>query len=285
MFGALMCSDHSTERLIGGLSLAGIVILSVILLFVIGKNRRNNTKVLAYGAICTALSFGLSFIKIPISFLGGSITLASMVPIIIFAYCFGVGRGLLVGLIYGLLQFIQSPQFYNVIQFLFDYLIAFSALGLGGIFFKVKSVRVSLILGALVACLARFASATIAGIVWFYAYGPYESLAIFGSTAGMGAFVYSLLYNALYMIPETIITVGVIATLTVSKQLLHVLPSDDPLGKKYVFESADEGDAMNAMVPTGSVTETDVEKSTESENTESIADSAETTVPTDEKSE
>ena len=236
----LICSDHSSERLIGGLSLAGVVILAVILLFVIGKNRRNSTKVLAYGAICTALSFGLSFVKIPISFLGGSITLASMVPIIIFAYCFGIGRGLFVGLIYGLLQFVQSPQYYNFVQFLFDYLIAFSALGLGGIFFKVKSIRVSLILGALVACLARFASATIAGIVWFYAYGPYESLAIFGSTAGMGAFVYSLLYNALYMVPETIITVAVIAALSVSKQLLHVLPIDDPLRKKYVSEAIGE---------------------------------------------
>lgn len=263
MFYGLICADkHATERLIGGLSLAGVVILAVILLFVIGKNRKNDTKVLAYGAICTALSFGLSFVKIPISFLGGSITFASMVPIIMFAYCFGVGRGLFVGLIYGLLQFIQNPQFYNVVQFMFDYLIAFSALGLGGIFFKVKSIRVSIILGALVACLARFFSATIAGLVWFYAYGPAESLAIFGSTAGMGAFVYSLLYNALYMIPETIITVGIIAILTVSKQLLHVLPIEDPLRKKYVSEAIRES-GVESVVSIGSETEV---KSVETES-------------------
>lgn len=242
MFYGLICADeYDTERLIGVLSFVGVIALSLILLFVVFKNNKNNTTVLAYGAICIALSFGLSLINIPISLLGGSITLASMVPIILFAYCFGIGRGLMAGLIYGILQFIQSPYFYNFVQFLFDYLLAFSVLGLAGIFFKIKNVRVSMILGALVACLARYVCATVAGLVWFYAYGPIDSLAVFGSTAGMSAFVYSLAYNAVYMLPETIITVGVIAALSASKQLLHVLPIEDPLRKKYVAEATEEG--------------------------------------------
>lgn len=217
----LFCAD---ERLIGGITLAAVVLIAVALLFIIGNNRKNDTRVLAYGAICVALSFGLSYIKIPISFLGGSITLASMVPLLLFSYCFGIGKGLMVGMIYGLLQFVQNPYFLTPVQFIFDYLLAFSALGLCGVIRRMKSARASLIVGTLIATVTRFLCHIIAGVVYFEAGWVEASLPIFGDTAGLSAFVYSTAYNAVYMLPEIIITTAVIAALAASKSFLRVLP-------------------------------------------------------------
>ena len=233
MFNSLLCVS---KQLIGVFSLIGVVALACALLFIIGKNQKNNTKVLAYGAICTALAFGLSYFKIRVGPNGGSITPASMVPILIFAYCFGIGKGLMVGLIYGILQFIQSPEFLSVPQFMFDYLLAFTALGLCGIFFKIKNTRTSILLGALTSCLIRLVCTVIAGFLWFYEYGAYPTIALFGSTEGMGAFIYSLLYNATYLIPETVIVLIVIALLTTSKNFLRALPIQSARRKAIIAE-------------------------------------------------
>ena len=66
-----------------------------------------NTKRLVYGALCIALSFALSYVKLFSMPMGGSITLCSMLPLMLYAYRFGTPAGLLAGLAYGLLQLIQ----------------------------------------------------------------------------------------------------------------------------------------------------------------------------------
>ena len=115
------------------ITLGALVALGLILLF-IGKSQKKWTaKMIAYGALSIALSFVLSYIRLFRMPQGGSITPGSMLPIMLFSAAYGVGPGLLTGLVYGLLQYLQGGDFLNVWQFLFDYLIAFAALGLAGL--------------------------------------------------------------------------------------------------------------------------------------------------------
>ena len=71
---------------------------------------QNKTKSLVYGALCIALSFALSYVKLFSMPMGGSVTLCSMLPLMFYSYRFGLSKGLLAGLAYGLLQLIQKPE-------------------------------------------------------------------------------------------------------------------------------------------------------------------------------
>ena len=84
--------------------------------------------------------------------LGGSITPGSMLPIILFAYIYGTPKGLIVGLLYGFMQMLQGIYFVDVIQFALDYILAFLALGLAGLY------RKNIVPAVLIACAARFFS-------------------------------------------------------------------------------------------------------------------------------
>ncbi|MBR2384770.1 MAG: energy-coupled thiamine transporter ThiT, partial [Clostridia bacterium] len=70
--------------------------------------------------MCVALSFALSYIKLFEMPQGGSVTLFSMLPIMLFSYIYGMKKGLLVGVIYGLLQAVQDPYIIHPAQFLLD---------------------------------------------------------------------------------------------------------------------------------------------------------------------
>ncbi len=164
------------------------------------------TRALAYAAVCIAASFVLSFIKFEMPF-GGSITLASFVPIIIYSYVFGFRRGLLAGVVYGLLQFIQSPFFVNAIQFFLDYIFAFSAIALAPVFKKVLNEKPAVILGMLAVALFRLAMHTCAGIIFFNEGLVYENL------PQNNAFVYSLVYNAIYVAPDIAISIAAMCAL------------------------------------------------------------------------
>ena len=105
-------------------SVGAIVLLIALLVIVCVYNRKGlnfNTKNIVFAGICVASSFALSFLKFsPVTY-GGSITIASMVPIIIYAYIFGPISGIIAGIIYGLLQFIQSPYIFTGTTFLLDF--------------------------------------------------------------------------------------------------------------------------------------------------------------------
>ena len=64
-------------------------------------------KTMAVGAMCMALSSVLSLIKLWSMPMGGSVTLASMLPLMLFAYCYGVGPGMVLGALYGVMQFVR----------------------------------------------------------------------------------------------------------------------------------------------------------------------------------
>lgn len=201
------------------LTIVVLALLIVICLVVCVTNKKNpqTTKSIVYGGACVAASFVLSFIKISMNY-GGSITLASMLPLFIYCYVFGVGKGLVVGVVYGLLQFIQGPYFLTVPQFLLDYILPFAGICLAGVFKKVMPEKGAIFCGAVLFSILRLAFHIGSGIIWFGMDSVVDTLPLFGSTEAMGAFVYSFLYNAIYMVPETIILLAVLWYLVASKQ-------------------------------------------------------------------
>ena len=87
---------------------AALVIVGIVLFAVTRDQKKWTARMLANAALCIALSFILSYIRLYKLPQGGSITLASMLPIFLFAYAYGVGPGMLVGAAYGILQIIQQ---------------------------------------------------------------------------------------------------------------------------------------------------------------------------------
>lgn len=182
----------------GWLLLAALLVGGILLWRALkGKATKSvwTTQTLALGAVCMALSSVLSLIKVFSLPQGGSITAASMLPIILFAYVYGAGPGLSLGAIYGLLQFILKPTFYSLPQMLLDYPIAFGLLGLAGFFSRSKNAYLGLTLGSIASCAGRLLASALSGAIFFAEYAP----------EGMSPMLYSLGYNAGYMVPEGII--------------------------------------------------------------------------------
>ena len=88
-----------------------------------------------------ALAYIASYIRlIPKMPYGGSVTLFSMLFICLIGYWYGVRAGIMTGLAYGILQFIQEPYVLSLFQVCCDYVLAFAGLGLAGLFSKSKTV-------------------------------------------------------------------------------------------------------------------------------------------------
>jgi thiamine transporter len=170
------------------------------------KNKTNSFKnphVLAEMAIFIALGTALSFIIVYPLPEGGSITLASMVPIIWLSLRRGPKVGITAGVIYGFIQLMILPYVIDPVQLLLDYPLAFGLLGLAG-FFPTKPV-----IGAAVGISARFMMHFISGVVyWAPIYAP-----------TLNPFAYSAVYNGSYLLPEFLISGFVIYLLQKSKVL------------------------------------------------------------------
>jgi len=233
----LLFGDLSPEEsLINTISIIAIALLAVVALIICvsNRNKTTSTNAIAFGGLCIAASFVLSFIKLSMPY-GGSITLASMAPLFIYCYVFGFGKGLLVGIIYGLLQFIQSPYFLNVPQFLFDYILPFACIAVAGVFKKFMPKTPAILVGGAFYSVLRLASHIASGIIFFNMGWIEAELPIIGSTAGLGSFAYSFIYNAIYMLPETLILLGVLFYFAKSKNfatlerfLLKAKQSEEP---------------------------------------------------------
>lgn len=170
------------------------------------------TKKLTASALLVALATVLMFASklIPAPWLqGGSITLASMVPIVLAGIMFGTKWGLCASLSFALIQMMSgfypppTQTFLNfVLVILLDYIIAFGALGLSGLFYKLTGKKsFSAPLSAFLVTLIRYLCHILSGIlIW----GVYAE-------EGQTVLAYSLIYNGSYMIPEIIITTVVTA--------------------------------------------------------------------------
>ncbi|MFV0439722.1 MAG: energy-coupled thiamine transporter ThiT [Lachnospirales bacterium] len=156
---------------------------------------QNKTKQLVTTALLIALGTVLSFITLFSMPMGGSVTPFSMLPIILIGYLYGLKAGLLGGFVFGILGFIIKPYFYAPMQFVVDYVFAFSALGLSGLFSAKKSLP-NLYIGYTVSVFGRLVFAVLSGVIFFAEYTP----------EGMSAFGYSLTYNGLYLGAELAIT-------------------------------------------------------------------------------
>ena len=176
--------------------LAALVILGVVLFFVTRDSKKWTTRMLANASLCIALAFVLSYIRLYKLPQGGSITLASMLPLFLFAYAYGVAPGMLVGAAFGILQFIQDAYFVHPIELLLDYPLAFALLGLAGLANRFSD-KWGLIPGIILGTFGRFVCAFLSGVIFFGMYAP----------EGQSVLVYSAVYNGFYLIPEAIICI------------------------------------------------------------------------------
>ncbi len=155
-----------------------------------------DTRVLAEAALTIALAFVLGLIKVFEMPFGGSISL-EMIPLILLALRQGPAVGMVTGAAYGMLNLAVEPFVVHPVQVIFDYPLAFGALGLAG-FFR-PTVR-GAVLGATVAVLARFGAHFVSGVVFFASYAP----------EGWNPYVYSAVYNAAYLVPSLILALVVV---------------------------------------------------------------------------
>lgn len=176
-----------------------------------------NTKTLnlVEGAIMVALAVVLSFVKFKFLPYGGSITLVSMLPIMVYSIRHGIAWGMLTSVVYAMIQMFLdigevSSWGLSVTMFIgclaFDYIIAFSVLGLAGMF-KNKGVG-GAISGMIIVMLLRYISHIISGVVIFKSAG-----AIWDGLDIQNSLLYSMAYNATYMLPEIVFSIIVVVVL------------------------------------------------------------------------
>lgn len=199
--------------------------------------QNSNTKKLVTTAIMIALGTAIAVICDLIPFLnpplGGTITICSMLPLVLVAWMYGTKWGLKAGLVYGILQMLTG---YSTVSGLFtpdengiwlikailivaiDYILAYTAMGLGGIFANRMKKTPALVCGALVALSVRYLMHIISGAIFYGSYAEwFFTETVIADTAFASwimstfkgaslAIVYSVVYNGCYMIPEIIIT-------------------------------------------------------------------------------
>ena len=152
---------------------------------------------LANAALCLALAFVLSYIKLFDLPQGGAVTAASLLPIVAFAYSYGLAPGLVVGVAYGLLQMIQDPWIVTPVQAILDYPLAFACIALAAVARKLPDSW-GWLAGMALAAVGRFVCHTLTGVVFFAEYAE---------GTGMTPFVYSVSYNSFVFVDMAICAV------------------------------------------------------------------------------
>lgn len=173
-----------------------------------GKGKMS-IKQLTVSALCLALAFVLSNVKLFKLPMGGSVTFFSMFFITFIGYLYGPRVSLSAAFAYGLLQMIVDPYIISVPQLLCDYILAFTALGVAGFFFEKKN---GMVVGYLAGIFGRFVFSSLSGIIFFADYAP----------ENMNPIVYSVLYNGSYIAAEGIITIVVLLIPAVHSALNRV---------------------------------------------------------------
>ena len=167
---------------------------------------------IAMGAMCIAIAFVLSCIRLYRMPQGGSITPACMLPLIMFMLACGPIQGLVVGCAYGLLQLISDPYVIHPIQLLVDYPLAFGAMILGCLAALIPVKKPwKLPLAVLIGAIGRYFMASLSGAVFFSE--------VAGSAA---AWKYSLGYNISYLGPDTLVCM-IVACIPGMSRLVDVI--------------------------------------------------------------
>ena len=196
----------------------------------------SKTKRLTESAMLLAVAIVLEFcgkMFIPEMPFGGQITFASMLPVVLISYRHGYRWGLVSALAYALIEMLIGvrtvtaafqPGYFGdgvmllnaLIMCVLDYLLAFTVLGLGGIFRDRMGKRAALCSGTVLALSLRYLSHILSGYIlfsgwaeWFFTQEgfPAWGAALVGSMSpAMLGLAYSVVYNGMYMIPEILLT-------------------------------------------------------------------------------
>lgn len=168
-----------------------------------GKNKTVwTTKKLASGAICMALSVVLGMIRLWRMPMGGSVTPASMLPLMLFACVYGAGPGVTMGMLFGALQFILDGGEFawaGLLPNLLDYPLGFGLLGLCGLAQRIGNERAGLMTGVLTGCAGRWLCSFLSGWIFYGSYAP----------EGWNPIVYSLVYNGTYIGIECAVCIAI----------------------------------------------------------------------------
>ena len=174
--------------------LALLVFMAAVMV-ISGRKNPWTPRDIAFAAMCVSMSFILSCIKLFTMPQGGTITPASVLPMMIYIVAFGPARGLAVGCAYGLLQLFQGAYVIHPMQLLVDYPMAFGALALGGFVNYIKMPeRLKLPVAVVLGCIGRYIMAVLSGVIFFAEYAGEQ-----------GAMVYSLVYNISYLGPDCLV--------------------------------------------------------------------------------
>ena len=204
---------NATYNLTGlgyGALVALMLVLLILACYLTGDKAKFKTKHLVFSAVAMALAMITSFLKLFEAPMGGSVTLFSMLFICCIGYWYGLRAGIMTGVAYGLLQLISDPYIISLPQMITDYILAFGALGLSGIFCNKKN---GLVKGYIVGVLGRYLFAFLSGLIFF---------GMYAEGSGMSAPIYSLAYNGSYLGCEAAITLIVLAIPAVNKAFVRV---------------------------------------------------------------
>lgn len=192
-----MSFDFADVSLTGWVLAGALAALGVVLLVIARGHIRWTARMLANAALCLALAFVLSYIKLFDLPQGGAVTAASLLPIIAFAYGYGLAPGLVVGVAYGLLQMIQDPWIVTPVQAILDYPLAFACIALAAVARKLPDSW-GWLAGMALAAVGRFVCHTFTGVVFFAEYAE---------GTGLSPFVYSVSYNSFVFVDMAICAV------------------------------------------------------------------------------
>lgn len=175
------------------------LIIAALLIFAVSftkkgeKTKKFDVKQLVFCAVSIAIATVTSMIKIYEFPFGGSVTLISMFFICFVGYLYGPAAGIMTGMAHGVLQLLIDPYILFPMQVLVDYVLAFGALGLAGLFWKSKN---GLYKGYILGILGRYVFAVLSGWLFF---GEY-------AWEGWNPLLYSMVYNGAYIFAEAAIT-------------------------------------------------------------------------------
>lgn len=227
LFMNLVDDTYELTSLGYGLLIVLFLLALIAACFFTGKDQKNHfsVKQLVFAAMCVALAMVTSMIKVWKMPMGGSITLFSMFFITFVGYLYGLRAGLTSAFAYGLLQLIIEPYIISVPQLVCDYILAFGALGLSGLF---SNSKFGMSKGYLLGVLGRLFFSVLSGVVFFGQYAP----------ENMNAFTYSLAYNSIYIGAEALLTVAVLCVPVVRNAFKRI---------KYLANEEDVRDQLNLV--------------------------------------
>ena len=196
----LTSSKEAVQALLSEpLALAALIIVFALIVFVLVIRKIKLTPLLMAQigisvAICAVLN-AIPLFQMP---QGGSVTLASTLPIIIMAFAYGPEVGMLTGFLFGVVNLFLGPFIIHPLQTLLDYPLPFMFVGMAG-FFKNRYV------GTVVSQLLRLLMHVLSGVIFFASYAPE------GQQEGLGLWLYSIGYNGSFVAVELIILLVILA--------------------------------------------------------------------------